>query len=733
MATFYPSLETIAKFKVPPTEGERTLLYFLDGVLDDSYEVYFNPYLNGDRPDVLIMREGNGVLVIEVKDWNLDNFTLNDKKKWVYSPNSSIVKSPMDQVLKYKNNLFDLHVEQLLQKKIFDVRHFNVVACAIYFHCASQEKVEDLIVNPFKNDNKYQTFLKYNVDLIGRDSLNEESFAKILERHYMIPSKLSFFFTNDIYQNFKRLLTPTIHQKSEGVPYIYEQKQKEIIYSQTLEQRVKGVFGSGKTTVLAARAVQAYKRALNRTNSPKILILTFNITLKNFIHDKLMRVDETFPVESFIIINYHSFINAELNNLNVDILVPENYPEEKVGEYLEKYYYSNISLFERHKSEIVKYDAVLIDEIQDYHRPWMDIIKDYFREPKGDYVLFGDAKQNIYGQPIDKKDVVTNVQGKPNELRRCFRSDFKVRDLALLFQRNIFKEKYEIDDFEENNKIGPLGLTIEKEGYINYMYLQGENPIKSLYNIVRGNILNKAADIAPNDITILGYTTRLLRTFDAYYRYTSREKVYSMLETIESMYMTNLNYIGKNNMRDERNQWFFNISDHFKKKLFPNRTVIYDQDIIKLRKHIAILFTIYDLYNEFERDFENRLKEECEKCGITLAAFLAFNEHFSEPLKKFRKDVYQASYKNIRDNKKLHFWMNCGTVKVSTINSFKGWESEAVFLIIEPKYDVSTSFNLSFDELLYTGITRCRRNLIIINFGNNEYDKKIRPIIDAVK
>lgn len=76
--------------------------------------------------------------------------------------------------------------------------------------------------------------------------------------------------------------------------------------------------------------------------------------------------------------------------------------------------------------------------------------------------------------------------------------------------------------------------------------------------------------------------------------------------------------------------------------------------------------------------------------------------------------------------------MNSGTLKISTINSFKGWESEVVFLILEPKYETSTSFNLSFDELLYTGLTRCRRNLIVINFGNNEYDVKIRPIIEKL-
>ena len=176
----------------------------------------------------------------------------------------------------------------------------------------------------------------------------------------------------------------------------------------------------------------------------------------------------------------------------------------------------------------------------------MEIIKNFFRDPKGDYVLFGDVKQNIYGQPTLQKDVVTNVRGV-NELKYCFRSDFKVRDLAQSFQQNVFGDKYDTDDFSENGSYDFFGQQQQKEGYINYMYLQDKNNIASLYTIIRGNILNKAGNISPNDITILGYTTGLLRTFDAYYRYASREKTNSMLETIETMYMTHLNYIGKNN------------------------------------------------------------------------------------------------------------------------------------------------------------------------------------------
>ncbi len=739
MAIFYPSIETISKFKVPPTEGEWTLLNFLNKILDDSYEVYFNPYLNGDRPDVLIMREGNGVLVIEVKDWNLNNFTLNEKKKWVYKPNGSVVKSPIAQVLKYKDNLFDLHVDKLLEKKINNIKHFNIVACAVYFHCASQYEVENLLVTPYRNDRKYQDFLKYNIDLIGNDGLEEARFNGILQKRYLSKDKQSYFFTSDLYQNFKRILAPTFHMKAQGIPYDYKEKQKEIIYGKRengvlkvqLEQRIKGVFGSGKTTVLAARAVQAYKRALKRNNNPRILILTYNITLKNFIHDKLMRVDETFPVEYFIIINYHSFINAELNNLNIDIQVPENIPKEKVGEYLEKNYYSNISLFENHKNEIVKYDAVLIDEIQDYHRPWMEIIKNYFRDPEGDYVLFGDVKQNIYGQPTSQKDVVTNVRGV-NELKYCFRSDLKVRDLAQSFQSNVFQDKYEVDDFKENDdEIGLLGLRIEKEGYLNYIYLSDTNSITALYNIIRGNILNKNTNISPNDITVLGYTINQLRLFDCYYRYASRERTNTMMETIEVMYMTHLNYMGKD--MENADEWFKNISTHLTRKLFNGRRVLYDNDFVKLRQHIAKLFTIYDLYIQYSDIFINRLKEECNVCGISTEALFAFFNHYNDELTYFKAKVFKDDYKYIRDNKKLHFWMNSGTIKISTINSFKGWESEVVFLILEPIYENTNDFNNSFDELLYTGLTRCKRNLIVINFGNAEYDQKIRPLIESLK
>ena len=85
MAIFIPGLEDIKKFRVAPTAGEWFLLNFLKH-LDDSYEIYFNPYLNEDRPDVLIMRKDHGILIIEVKDWNLSDFKVVQKQSSPFGP-----------------------------------------------------------------------------------------------------------------------------------------------------------------------------------------------------------------------------------------------------------------------------------------------------------------------------------------------------------------------------------------------------------------------------------------------------------------------------------------------------------------------------------------------------------------------------------------------------------------------------------------------------------------------
>ena len=54
MAILYPKYETIKNLKVPSTEGELKMIDFLLENLNDEYEIYFQPFLNGDCPDINI-------------------------------------------------------------------------------------------------------------------------------------------------------------------------------------------------------------------------------------------------------------------------------------------------------------------------------------------------------------------------------------------------------------------------------------------------------------------------------------------------------------------------------------------------------------------------------------------------------------------------------------------------------------------------------------------------------
>lgn len=78
----------------------------------------------------------------------------------------------------------------------------------------------------------------------------------------------------------------------------------------------------------------------------------------------------------------------------------------------------------------------------------------------------------------------------------------------------------------------------------------------------------------------------------------------------------------------------------------------------------------------------------------------------------------QENLDALRRGRKFNFWAESGTIKFSTIHSFKGWEMENVFIIIDNQLDDTVHIT---PELLYTAFTRAIRNLVIIEIGKSRY------------
>lgn len=613
------------------------MIDFLIENLNDSYEIFFQPFLNGDCPDIILMRKGGGILIIEVKDWQLDSYHLDFKRRWFVSYNNALIKSPINQVLKYKENIYDLHIKDLLELKLRNYRYWFVVNCAVYFHKENQIDIKNFLLSPFKqkrdflinsdsgNDSfedlqktkeSYLTFLDKNVQLIGKDNLNSKEFNDLLFKTWV--SRQSYYFTTELYDSFKRYLKPSIHSLDDGKNFNYTTKQLELSTSRAGEQKIKGLAGAGKTQVLAKRAVNAHIR----TND-KVLILTYNISLKNYIHDKINNVREEFYWGNFHILNYHDFFNSMMNNLGIEFNIPIDF-DALAGwqkeQFFENNYYGNIELFNHHIESIEKYSTILIDEVQDYKTSWLRIIKKYFLAENGEFVVFGDSKQDIYNRVSlvnNKKElVIPESPGRWAELNKSFRFTPTITAFASAFQKAFLSDRHNIDDFENEN------LQITMFDKVHYSYF-GKLDYQNIADFIKTYSIKLGSH--PNDICVLSLSIEIIRELDFFYRKTTNENTYIMSET---------------------------------------------QEI-----------------------YENIKAKE----GIN---------------KKFHTEIDK-----IRKNKKLHFWMNSGITKFSTVHSYKGWEIDTLFLIVS-----TDALELTYKELVYTGFTRCMNNLIIIDINDSELE-----------
>lgn len=603
MAIFSPTLEQIDNLNVSATPGEWVLLKALEDALDNSYEVFFQPCLNGDHPDVIVMRKRVGVWIIEVKDWNLDYYHVKSKGVWGLNNHKGAIRSPIEQALEYKNNLYKLHIEGLLENKLMDPRYYSVINYAVYFHNETEAEASAFVDREERSD-------RAHFDILGNDSLQLANIQKILQMRRL--NRQSVIFRDELYQKFLRYLYPSEHALENSEPIEYSKRQFDLAESRVGQQKIKGVAGSGKTLVLAKRAANAQMRTGGR-----VLVLCFNVTLINYIHDQISRVRGQSKWNDFTIINYHQFFKSQSNNYN---LIIHNYSD-----------YDDERFFEAVNDEIMKYDAIFIDEIQDFKIEWQRLIKNYFLKSNGEFVVFGDEKQNIYGRELEDRKIRTLIAGNWNVLNESYRLSNKVCDVVSTFQEYYLSNKYDKDELK------PVQMTLDFENGFNhqlhYYYLDQctLEHMKKLYSLLDD------LTIHPNDIGILAANYDILQIFDYYIR----------------------------NHRNERTTTTFE-----------------------------------------EKELNERLQDDINDSKL-------FNQQIEE----------------LRRNKKMSFWMNRGTTKLSTIHSFKGWEIRNLVLLIEPNTRKEEG------ELIYTGLTRCRKNLLILNFGNEEYHsffEQHRQLFDKV-
>jgi len=444
----FPSWTQISSFKVPVKESVIEFAKFLDENLYPHCEIYVRPYLNGDKPDLVILSPKAGIRFYQVIDWNPGDYCAKNKvrlikgRKFNYNelykssrPEDQKIVNPFTKVNRHRMNLTQIYVPEIGKRLRSAPSYFNrFVQTGLYFPNYKTEEARRLM-----------SLSTHKCTVIGKDLLQIDRLRDVVP--YMDKEEHKYW-DRSWSDEIRWWLIPPIHKIEEGVKITLTTEQKRHIkHTPDTHQRLRGVAGSGKTLVLAERAANIASK------DKRVLIVTYNITLIHYIINHLKRARRRFDWKSIQIYHFHGFCSAYLreNNIpwptavNTKSLLLQIVPNEVIRNKQKGFNKKNR-----------QYDAILIDEGQDFNKLWYDCLCEFLSD-NNELLLVIDEKQNLYkrdNQWVDKM-TGTKFRGRWRVLKQCFRfpklTIDKANEFANRFLSNIKSEieeaQYELKFF----------------------------------------------------------------------------------------------------------------------------------------------------------------------------------------------------------------------------------------------------------------------------------------------
>lgn len=392
-----PPLTDIDRLRQPLTDGERFVLEYFLATLPQSWEIYIQPHLNGLRPDFVLLNEERGIAVFEVKDWNLDAMDYyvetraksgpklmarRDGKSFLIEQNNPVTKIDL-----YKEEIYSLYCPRLPSGQ-----GFGVITAGIIFPFASDEAVCRLLapLQHYYGHDEHPTLYP----LVGRDTLMDRSELTIKRKVLPSISRLDDRISRERAADLRHWLVEPEFSGEQRRPLMDDLSaaQRKLATTRTASgfRRIKGAAGSGKTFILAARA------AILAAEEKNVLVITFNITLINYILDMAVRFAQSGKVRSQIVaLNFHAWCKRVALASGHYSDYQELWKGEDAGGVLKSGMARAAREWLSEVGEEEKWDAILVDEGQDFELEWWIALRQALK-PGGEAMLCADNAQNIY-------------------------------------------------------------------------------------------------------------------------------------------------------------------------------------------------------------------------------------------------------------------------------------------------------------------------------------------------
>lgn len=449
-----PPRAQLDRLLTPLTDGERRIIDVFNDQLSPEWEIYVQPHLNGLRPDIVLLHPGVGVAVFEVKDWDLaamqyfaktsghDRPVLmaRDKHGKVFSREKD---NPINKILLYKEELFDLYCPRLDSRA-----GFAVITAGLIFPCSARDDVES-VFTPFRDAHEGMKGYPQYYPIAGAEDVAAADLRTIFPESRRNSSQVM---SDAVAEDLRGWLKEPYFSQEQRRPLELDSRQRELATTRTDTgyRRIKGPAGSGKSVVLAARA------SALAAEGKHTLVVSFNITLLNYLRDLSVRHEASRSVirRQIDFLNFHQWCKRVCidtghieaykrlwaSSSDGEDLQPEPVLSEGLASLLQELYRNDSG------NTMPKYDAILVDEGQDFHPSWWRALRLALKDD-GEMVLVADKTQNIYATAAAwTEDTMANAgfRGPWAELKISYRLPPSVVPLVSHFAEAFLSDE-EID------------------------------------------------------------------------------------------------------------------------------------------------------------------------------------------------------------------------------------------------------------------------------------------------
>ncbi len=376
MAIIRPSIEHLDELQEPLGDAEREV-FDAFAALGDDWTIYVRPKVGQDVPDLVLVHDVRGAITVDVVDWRSADHRRSELgdvevlgSDGVWSPST---EQPLAVARRHRSTVY----EQFFAFPGDSREPGGVVRSVVVLPWCTGAEAGALLASG-QGDPANAVLVWSGDDLSGRLQF-------LVDGPVTAPAP-----TASIRRLHRELVVDGMVHDAVMPVQLSDNARRVVANPGRAHVRgVTGTAGSGKSFALTARAARL------AAEGKSVLVLCFNLTLANHLRRLVVERCAEYGANPARVTctSFHTFCSRAVDDAAQEGIVAE---EPARGTWPVKIVIKTRDVFQAGFER--RFDAVLVDEGQDFTVDWWNLLREHVVQPDGEMLLVADSTVDLYGK-----------------------------------------------------------------------------------------------------------------------------------------------------------------------------------------------------------------------------------------------------------------------------------------------------------------------------------------------